>query len=228
MFIYHNDRLAVKCDRCKCIVFDYPTAGFVEAYKGKEFICVGCREREAFKAFEVTDKERLDVVRQRNKEHYQKNKEYIKFKTKMRRANMKNLILSFLLTLLLTTIVQAQTQVQVKYYPSSVRMSWDIDTTGDVSEYYLFYVQGEDTNTIKSVSGMIDNASYDDVWGWRFGSTIYTHYNLEIRPFPLPVTHYWVRVGIIAVGYNGQKSPLKVSRFIRIRNIAMPKKLELD
>lgn len=141
---------------------------------------------------------------------------------------MKTIILqSFIIAILLSVFIQAQ-PVQVKYYPSTVRMSWDIDTTGDVSEYYLFYVQAEDTNLIKSVSGMIDGASYDDVWGWRFGSTIYNHYNLEIRPFPLPVTHYWVRVGIIAVGYNGQKSPLKVSRFLRIRNIPMPSILELD
>lgn len=140
---------------------------------------------------------------------------------------MKNFISIIIIAILFTSLIQAQ-PVQVKYYPSSVRMSWDIDTTGDVSEYYLFYVQGEDTNTIKSASGMIDGADYEDVWGWRFGSTIYNNFNLEIRKYPLPVSHYWVRVGIISVGYNGQKSALRVSRFIRVKNIPIPGTIRLD
>jgi len=196
--------------------------------KDKEFVCAGCREKESVKPVEEIEAERSDSKRKSNQQHYQKNKEFIKFKTKMRRNKMKNLILqSCILAILVMGFIQAQ-PVQVKYYPSTVRMSWDIDTTGDVSEYYIFYVQGEDTNTIKTVSGMIDGADYDDVWGWRFASTIYNHYNLEIRKFPTPVNHYWVRVGIVAVGFNGQKSPLRVSRFIRVRNIPIPGIIKLD
>lgn len=118
MFIYHNDRLSVKCDRCECVVFDYPTAGFVEAFKGKEFVCVTCLS----KTIELTEEKelsRLEIVRQKNAKHYQLNKEYVKFKTKMRRIKMKKtsglLLILFVLSFFACDAYPQNVEVKVEY-----------------------------------------------------------------------------------------------------------------
>ena len=114
---------------------------------------------------------------------------------------MKTLIISFLI--LFSIIACAQQNPKPKSYPGVVKFTWDLDTSGTVSHYMVFYIQAQDSNSFTNGNWNFQTgAKYDEVWDWWIASSLYPEYYVKIKTGVLPTPNY-VRLGVLGVKYDG-------------------------
>ena len=128
------------------------------------------------------------------------------------------------LIIILSNVSFPQINVQVKPYPGAIEMTWDFDSTGSSAEYLIFYCAGADTNLFP----VKENATYAEVWDWWIASSLYNYHYVKIKTDVLPEPFY-LRLGIIAIGWDGQFSTMKcIPEVLTIMKPPKPKGLKTN
>ena len=113
----------------------------------------------------------------------------------------------FLLFIFLISIAFSQVpNPNIKPYPTIIKMSWNVDTTGSIAEYYICYIQGSDTS-IFSHYNFVEGASYDSIKDWFIGSTIKNYFYFSVYEVN---SISFVRVGVIGLKFDGTFTPLAI------------------
>ena len=128
-----------------------------------------------------------------------------------------------ILIILFAVIVSAQQNPTPKAYPTVIKLTWDDDTTGTISEYMIFYIQGIDTTKFQTMFNFTNNGTYEDVLGFWIGSSLYNYYYFTAKQM---AGISYIRAGVIGIKYDGTTTPLqcipkviKNNNAVKIKNV---------
>lgn len=84
----------------------------------------------------------------------------------------------------------------------------------------IFYCQGNDTTMFP----LVEDATYEQVWDWQIGQNLYNYFYVELKSITLGK---YIRLGVMAIGWNGEKSLLAVAPLITLKTYPKPIRLDL-
>lgn len=87
---------------------------------------------------------------------------------------------------------------------SQIKVTWDLDQTGNILWYNVYYCAGADS----SVFPLKDGVTHEQVWDWQTGSTLYPYFYVK-----QPYLGDFFRVGIIGVSADGNMSTMTVQTY---------------
>lgn len=90
-------------------------------------------------------------------------------------------------------------------YPQ-IKVTWDMQP--NALWYQVYYCAGDDSSKFP----IKDGVTHDQVWDWQTGSTLYPYFYIKNDGYGK-----FYRVGVIAVSFSGDLSPMKVMTYERIK-----------
>lgn len=114
----------------------------------------------------------------------------------------------FVLLVLFTMSTFAQDNLKAQVFQKEIKVTWDKDVSGEISHWWVFYAQAQDTSLFRTIANFVDGAQYEDVWDWWVTTVLYNEATVWNKSDVLLVPSY-VKIGVIGEKYDGTKLPMK-------------------